>query len=124
MWYLCAMTEMPNFYNFTLDELGDYMVSKGTQKFRAQQLYRWVYGEGHKNFENMLNISKTLRAEMPAWLNIQLPKILTEHVSKDGTRKYLFDMGQGKSVEAVLIPSNDRLTLCVSSEVGSDPRRC
>lgn len=112
------MTKPLNFYNFTLTELGEFLESQGTQKFRAQQLYRWVYGEGHKSFENMLNISKTLRAEMPSWLEIRLPKVLTEHVSEDGTRKYLFDMGAGKSVEAVLIPSKDRLTLCVSSEVG------
>lgn len=112
------MIEVPNFYNFTMSELADYLVSKGTQKFRAQQLYRWVYGEGVKDFEQMTNISKVLRAEFPQMLKVELPTVLTEHVSTDGTRKYLFDMGGGKSVEAVLIPSGDRLTLCVSSEVG------
>ena len=112
------MSDLPNFYNFTQPELADYMVEKGTQKFRAQQLYRWIYGERVKDFSEMTNISKALRAELPKWLKVELPTVLTEHVSTDGTRKYLFDMGGGKSVEAVLIPSGDRLTLCVSSEVG------
>lgn len=112
------MLEVPNFYNFTKTDLEEYLVSKGLQKFRAQQLFRWIYGEGVKDFSEMTNISKALRAELPQMLKVELPKVLTEHVSTDGTRKYLFDMGGGKSVEAVLIPTADRLTLCVSSEVG------
>ncbi len=112
------MLEKPNFYNLTLDELAEYLVGQGLQKFRAQQLYRWIYGEKVKDFGAMTNISKTLRLELPNLLDVRLPTVLTEHISQDGTRKYLFDMGEGKSVEAVLIPSGDRLTLCVSSEVG------
>lgn len=112
------MVQIPNFFNFTLDELAEYLSAQGLQKFRAQQIYRWVYGERVHDFEQMTNISKQLRAELPKILRVQLPTVLTEHISQDGTRKYLFDMGEGKSVEAVLIPSSDRLTLCVSSEVG------
>ncbi len=110
--------DVPNFYNLTLPELAEYLVSRGVKKFRAQQLFRWIYGERVKDFEAMTNISKALRAELPQMLKVELPTVLTEHLSTDGTRKYLFDMGEGKSVEAVLIPTAGRLTLCVSSEVG------
>ena len=55
----------PNFYNLTLEELAEYLVSQGTQKFRAQQLFRWIYGERVKDFGQMTNISKALRAEFP-----------------------------------------------------------
>lgn len=110
--------EKKNFYGMTLDQLKDYLVGMGKERFRAQQLYRWVYGQRVTEFEQMTNISKAFRAELPSILDMSLPKVLTELKSTDGTRKYLFDMGEGLSVEAVLIPSKDRLTLCLSSEVG------
>ena len=106
---------MKNFYDLTAAELADYLVSKDIKKFRAQQLYKWIYGQNETDFNNMTDISKTLRAQLPELLSLDLPAMLTEHISKDGTRKYLFDMGEGRSVESVLIPSGDRLTLCVSS---------
>ena len=110
--------ETVNFYDLTPTELQDFLLSKDIKKFRAQQLYKWIYGQRVTDFDKMTDISKKLRAEFPNMLSLELPKMITEHISKDGTRKYLFDMGEGKSVESVLIPSGDRLTLCVSSEVG------
>lgn len=107
-----------NFYDLSLPELEEVLVSAGKQKYRAQQLFRWVYGLGVENFSDMTNLSKAFREELPQLFRFHLPEILTEHVSQDGTRKYLFNVGEGLSVEAVLIPSGERLTLCVSSEVG------
>jgi 23S rRNA (adenine2503-C2)-methyltransferase len=109
---------LKNFYDLTASELADYLLSKDIKKFRAQQLYKWIYGQGETDFDKMTDISKSLRSELPSLLSLDLPKMLTEHISKDGTCKYLFDMGEGRSVESVLIPSGERLTLCVSSEVG------
>jgi 23S rRNA (adenine2503-C2)-methyltransferase len=110
--------ETRNFYEFTLSELEGVLTGLGKEKFRAQQVFKWVYEQRVEKFEEMSNVAKTFRAELPAIFHFQLPKTLTELKSKDGTRKWLFDIGDGMSIETVLIPNKDRLTLCVSSEVG------
>jgi 23S rRNA (adenine2503-C2)-methyltransferase len=66
----------------------------------------------------MLNLSKQFRQELPRMLDFALPPVLKHLISVDGTQKFLFDMGDNNTVEAVLIPSDGRLTLCISSEVG------
>jgi 23S rRNA (adenine2503-C2)-methyltransferase len=91
---------------------------QGQQKFRAQQVFKWVYEKRVENYEDMSNVAKTFRAELPNIFHFQLPITKAELKSKDGTRKWLFDIGDGMTIETVLIPSKDRLTLCVSSEVG------
>ena len=112
------MIQPKNFYDLTLSELKDYLTGLGTEGFRSQQLYRWIYGERVTDFSKMTNLSKKFLAELPTMLDFSMPKVVTELKSNDGTRKYLFDVGQGNTVEAVLIPNDDRLTLCVSSEIG------
>ncbi|MGE0763665.1 MAG: 23S rRNA (adenine(2503)-C(2))-methyltransferase RlmN [Bdellovibrionales bacterium] len=112
------MLEKIRFYNLNMAELADVLKGLGKEGFRAQQLFRWVYGERQTDPEKMLNLAKDFRKELPARFDFSLPEIVTEHVSKDGTKKYLFNVGAGKTVEAVVIPSEDRLTLCLSSEVG------
>ncbi|MCB0389636.1 MAG: 23S rRNA (adenine(2503)-C(2))-methyltransferase RlmN [Bdellovibrionales bacterium] len=108
-----------NFFQYRLEDLTDYIQSFGEKKFRAQQLYRWVYGLKEFDFNNMTNISKNFRAQLPQLLNLELPQVVKEQISRDGTRKYLFDVGDNQTVEAVLIPGNNgRRTLCLSSEVG------
>lgn len=112
------MLEKTRFYNLNMAELADHLKGLGKEGFRAQQLFRWVYGERVTDFDKMLNVSKDFRAELPALFDMSLPEIVTEHKSVDGTRKYLFNVGAGKTVEAVVIPSEGRMTLCLSSEVG------
>lgn len=107
-----------NFYSLTLDGLKEYLKGKGKEQFRAQQIFKWVYEQRVTDPEQMTNLSKEFRASLPQILTFELPKVLTHLKSVDGTQKLLFDMGNCQSVEAVLIPSEDRLTLCISSEVG------
>ena len=107
-----------NFYDFTMEELEVFLLERGHKRFRAQQLYRWVYGLRVEAPEQMTNLSKEFRAQIPEIFDFTLPKKTSELISVDGTRKYLFDMGSGMTVETVLIPSKGRNTLCVSSEVG------
>lgn len=111
------MTPM-NFYGFTLETLQDYFKKFGKEKFRAQQVYRWVYESRVTDPEQMTNLSKDFRAELKNLLTFELPPVLKHLISVDGTQKFLFDVKDGNSVEAVIIPSEDRLTLCLSSEVG------
>ncbi len=107
-----------NFYSFTLEGLEAYLKSYGKEKFRAQQIFKWVYEQRVTDFDLMLNLSKNLRAELKKLVTFELPPILKHLISVDGTQKFLFDVGDGNSIEAVVIPSDDRLTLCVSSEIG------
>lgn len=107
-----------NFYGLTQEDLQSYFMGMGKEKFRAQQIFKWAYERGVTNFDEMTNLSKTFREELKSKIDFSLPKIVSHLRSVDGTQKLLFDMGDGNTVEAVLIPSEDRLTLCISSEVG------
>lgn len=110
--------EIKNFYSFTLEGLEAYLKRYGKEKFRAQQIFKWVYEQRVTDFDQMLNLSKDLRAELKNLITFDLPPIIKHLISVDGTQKFLFDVRDGNSIEAVIIPSDDRLTLCVSSEIG------
>ena len=110
--------QKPNFFNFTLPQLTEALKAQGKQGFRAQQLFRWIYAQGETDFAKMTNLSRDFTKEVSEMFDFTLPEVLTVHKSVDGTTKFLFNVGNGKSVEAVIIPSKDRLTLCLSSEVG------
>ena len=107
-----------NFYSFTLEDLQAYLKKFGKEKFRAQQIYKWVYESRVSNIDEMSNLSKNFRGELKNILNFDLPPVIKHLVSIDGTQKFLFDVKNGNTVEAVVIPSDDRLTLCISSEIG------
>ena len=107
-----------NFYSFTLENLELYLKQYGKEKFRAQQIFKWVYEQRVTDFDLMLNLSKDLRKELKNLITFDLPPVIKHLISVDGTQKFLFDVGNGNSIEAVVIPSDDRLTLCVSSEIG------
>lgn len=111
-------TELVNFYSFTLPDLEAFLKKYGKEKFRAQQIFKWVYEQRVTDFDQMLNLSKDLRAELKNLITFKLPPVLKHLISVDGTQKFLFDVRDGNSIEAVVIPSDDRLTLCVSSEIG------
>ncbi|AGH94900.1 hypothetical protein A11Q_680 [Pseudobdellovibrio exovorus JSS] len=107
-----------NFYSFTLEGLESFLKQYGKEKYRAQQIFKWVYEQRVTDFDQMLNLSKDLRSELKNLITFDMPPILKHLVSVDGTQKFLFDVGDGNSIESVIIPSDDRLTLCVSSEIG------
>ena len=108
-----------NFYDLTLAQIQNLIAGKGKEKFRAQEIFRWVYEKRISSFTEMSNISRDFSKELEGVFHFKLPKKVSELKSLDGTRKYLFDIGEGNTIETVLIPSGeDRLTLCVSSEVG------
>ncbi|RMX07161.1 23S rRNA (adenine(2503)-C(2))-methyltransferase RlmN [Allofranklinella schreckenbergeri] len=90
----------------------------GEKKFRATQLYRWIHQRGVADFEAMSDLAKSLRAKLAECACVQALPVLTERASRDGTIKWLFDVGEGNAVEAVFIPEKDRATLCISSQAG------
>lgn len=90
----------------------------GEKPFHARQLMRWLYQRGVSDFDAMSDLSKSLRQKLHDTAYIELPVVLSQHNSADGTIKWLFESGFGQAVEAVFIPEDGRGTLCISSQVG------
>ncbi len=100
------------------EELYDEMEPLGVQKFRARQLWHWIYFRGAKTFSEMTTLAKDLREELDAHFTLERPLASRADKSTDGTRKWLFRFGDGQEIETVHIPEEDRGALCVSSQVG------
>jgi len=104
--------------NLDLEMLESFIAGQGKERFRARQIFKWLYQKGAVSFEEMSNLSKEFRRELAgcAFISDLVPEVV--EVSRDGTRKYLFLLGDGNTIESVLIPEEDRNTLCISSQVG------
>jgi 23S rRNA (adenine2503-C2)-methyltransferase len=87
-------------------------------RMRVAQLWGWLYVRGQTSFAAMTDIAKDLRGELAETFTLARPDIVTEQISVDGTRKWLLRLDDGKEVETVYIPEEDRGTLCISSQVG------
>ena len=87
-------------------------------RMRVNQLWGWLYVRGATSFDAMTDVAKDLRATLGALYSLERPRIVSELVSVDGTRKWLLRLADGKDVETVYIPEEDRGTLCISSQVG------
>lgn len=99
-------------------ELTEFFASIGEKPFRAGQVMKWIHQFGVSDFEEMTNISKALREKLSKTALIRTPKIVSEQRSADGTIKWLLEVDNHNSVEAVFIPEKARGTLCISSQVG------
>ncbi len=112
------MTKNTDLKNLTLPALEQFLQGQGKERFRALQVFKWIYQQDAHSFEEMTNISKALRKELDetAFISNLEPETIEE--GSDGTRKYLFSLGDGNAVESVLIPIEGRNTLCISSQVG------
>ena len=113
-----AKTELVNLLNFDRKGLAAFFVEMGEKPFRATQLLKWIYQEDVTDFDQMTNLSKSLRAYLKEHCVIIAPEILVEQIATDGTRKWVVEMGQGNRIESVFIPEQKRGTLCVSSQIG------
>ncbi|BCS52077.1 23S rRNA (adenine(2503)-C(2))-methyltransferase RlmN [Geobacter sp. SVR] len=104
--------------NLNLPALEHFLLGHGKERFRATQVFKWIYQQDARTFDEMTNISKELRRELTekAFISNLEPEAVEE--GSDGTRKYLFNLGDGNAVESVLIPIEGRNTLCISSQAG------
>ena len=107
-----------NLLDFDLEGLAAFCAGLGEKRFRAVQLYRWIHQKGATDFAHMSDLANSLRGKLAALAEIRGLPLIGEHVSADGTIKWLFDVGGGNAVESVYIPEDDRGTLCVSSQAG------
>jgi 23S rRNA (adenine2503-C2)-methyltransferase len=87
-------------------------------RMRVSQLWSWLYVRGATDFAVMTDIASGLRSQLAAHFTLARPEIVTEQISVDGTRKWLLRLDDGKEIETVYIPEEDRGTLCISSQVG------
>ena len=104
--------------NFTLPELETFLSGQGKERFRATQIFKWLYQKDARSFAEMTNLSKDLRAELEETARISILEPATVEVGADGTRKYLFALEDGNGVESVIIPDEGRNTLCISTQAG------
>ena len=107
-----------NLLDFDLDGLAVFCEQLGEKRFRATQLFRWIHQKGAQDFDAMSDLAKSLREKLKSSAHIAPLQPLSRHDSADGTIKWLFDVGAGDAVETVFIPSEERGTLCISSQAG------
>lgn len=105
-------------FDYPLAEMRAYFNEIGEKPFRAQQLLQWIHRDGIVDFEQMTNLSKSLRQHLQDTADVGVAEIVSEHISRDGTIKWLLKLDGGNCIETVFIPESGRGTLCVSSQVG------
>jgi len=104
---------------FTLQEIRDYFGSEGEPAFRAEQVFKWMYGDMIDDFKEMSNLPKALRNKLAEKFSIDTLRYSTSAISTStGTKKYIFETSEGNKIESVVIPEKKRTTLCISTQVG------
>jgi len=109
---------LKNFFGTSEAELQEIFADWKVEPYRVHQVFTWVYHYHCRDFNEMTNLSKSLRSQLQERFCFALPKIKTRTHSKDGSIKYLLELDDGAEVESVWMPSDSRKTLCLSTQVG------
>lgn len=109
---------MKNIKDYNLDKLKEELVSLGEKPYRAEQIFKWLYVDNVSSFDEMTNLSVELREKLKQDYTICTFGIIQRQESKDGTKKYLFDVLDGNAIETVLMEYHHGFSLCVSSQIG------
>lgn len=109
---------MKSIYDYTQEQMIDEFLEMGEKKFRATQVFEWIYRKNVTSFDDMNNISQDLRKKLSSLYTIDLLKIKEKQVSQDGTIKYLFELSDGGLIESVLMVHDYGRSLCVTSQLG------
>lgn len=110
--------EKINLLGLNRQDMEAFFAELGEKAFRASQLIKWIHQLNVTDFDQMTNLSKSLRAQLKEKACIQGLRVEVDQLSKDGTRKWLLALPDGNRIETVFIPEDDRGTLCISSQVG------
>ena len=100
------------------DALRDLFERLGERPYRAVQVSRWIYRRGCRDIDGMTDLSRSLRERLDRTATIEIPRVESVAESRDGSMKFLYRLGDGLAVEGVLIPEENRDTLCLSTQVG------
>ena len=109
---------MKNIKDYDLEELKEELVLLGEKKYRAEQVFKWIYVDQVKEFDEMTNLPLELREKLKSNYTMCNYNILKKQESSDGTKKYLFDVLDGNAIETVLMEYHHGKTICVSSQIG------
>lgn len=112
------MRNIPNIREQSVEDLTNYFISKGEKKFRAAQVYEWIWQKNARSFDSMSNLSKDLRAMLEKDFSLPALQVDATQYSADGTVKSRFKTFDNHLIEGVLIPTEERKTACVSSQIG------
>ena len=115
---MIAIQTKKDIRKLSLDELKNWFVENGEKPFRAKQVYEWLWKHAAQSFSEMNNVSLPLREKLDEHFAINRVQVANQQISKDGTIKSAFRLFDGNIVEGVLIPHEERMTACVSSQVG------
>ena len=115
---LYVRVPMRDVLDLTPDELGGFVAEVGEKPFRARQIFQWLHARGARSWEEMTDLPKALRDRLAGTARIGGLTVDTVQTSSDGTRKLRLGTHDGRSIESVLIPDGDKLTQCISSQVG------
>ena len=108
----------PNIKNFSYEELKQELINLNEKPFRAEQIFKWLYMENVKSFDEMTNLSLQLRKKLEENYSIGIHNILKKQESIDGTKKYLLELWDKNAIETVVMEYKYGKTICVSSQVG------
>ena len=111
-------TPLPNIRHLSVADLEAYFESIGDKKFRVKQVHEWIWQKHAHSFDAMSNLSKDLRAKLSTDFTLPALQVDATQISEDGTIKSRFKTFDGHLVEGVLIPTDERKTACVSSQIG------
>lgn len=109
---------MKNIKDYNLDKLKEEFIAIGEKAFRAEQVFKWIYESKVQSFDEMTNLSIELREKLKKEYEFHNYKIIQKQESKDGTKKYLFDVLDGNAIETVLMSYHHGYSICVSSQIG------
>ena len=107
-----------NIKDYNLDELKQIIIDLGEKPYRAEQIFKWIFVENVTSFDEMTNLSLELRNKLKENFDLHVFNIIQKQISKDGTKKYLFDVLDGNAIESVLMEYKHGFTICVSSQIG------
>ncbi|MEK6813654.1 MAG: 23S rRNA (adenine(2503)-C(2))-methyltransferase RlmN [Nitrospirota bacterium] len=110
--------QIPDLAAISFSDLSAFAQELGLASYRARQIRRWIDARGAASFAEMTDLPKALREQLGARARIFTPPVVRENTAPDGTRKFLLELEDGLTVECVLIPDENRLTLCLSTQVG------
>ena len=108
----------PNVKDLSKEQFTSYLREHNQPSYRAAQVWQWLYQKHAVSFDEMSNLSAELRAQLEREFSISRLHVARQSESRDGTTKFLFELADGETIESVLIPEKDRLTLCVSTQAG------
>lgn len=117
------MPGSPNLFGLECGALAASFAELGEPAFRARQVYSWLYRKRARSFDVMTNLKQALRERLAGAFTLEWPELLERLLSYDGTRKYLFQLAGGATIESVYIPEQKRRTICISTQAGC-PLKC